>query len=180
MYPLLSLIALTNPSGSGLKVNDVLFASEAQLLRIVGVRDPSAKREFGLAYLHPGYTKVWVDAAGPGMKQARFCLGRFSNWKEYLTDLGLNASHATVRHMDVAVSPVPLLRNKVAITGVTGLPTPRNHKSWNVTFVEYAVANKARLRKLKSQITAAPVGEPRLRLIRSCYDWWSELELSQS
>jgi len=179
MINLISLLMFAGSGGSSLKANDVLFCSEKQLLSVVGKRDPAAKREFGLALLHPGYTKVWVDTAGPAMKQAHFCLARYSDWKSFLLELGLSGKHATSIPMSVPVSPVPLLRNRIQLNGVTGLPRNKDHVAWKVSFVEYAIANKAKLRGLKSQITAASVGEARLRLIRSCYDWYSEIDVSK-
>jgi hypothetical protein len=114
------------------------------------------------------------------MSHVRLGLSSLVGWKEYLAQVGLGAGHANFKPQSVADSPVPLFRNKMALSGVTGLPMGKNHKPWSVTFVEYAVANKARLRKLKSEIQAQPVGESRNRLIRTCYDWWSELDFTSS
>jgi hypothetical protein len=175
MIHLVPLVLLCSKFGGTLKVNDVLYASESSLLSIVGKRDPGSMREFGLTYLRPGYTKIWVDKAGPGMKQAHFCLAKAEPLKQFATDLGLVVGHTKLTTLPVPNSPIPLFRNKSAVTGISGFS---GGKKWNVTVMEYAVANKARLRALKSKISAAPVGEPRNLLIRSCYDWFTELDLS--
>lgn len=177
MIQLLPILMLTAADASALKVHDVLFSTEARLTQVVGKR-LSPPREPGIRFFHPGYYEIWIDSPGPGMKHLRLELASLIGWKAYLSRLGLGVAHAKVSPQPVANSPIPLYRNKLAVTGVTGLPFGAGHKPWNVTFVEYAVANHARLKALKAQIKAQPVGEGRNRLIRSCYDWWSELDFS--
>jgi hypothetical protein len=110
------------------------------------------------------------------MKQAHLLLAAKVDWKNYLATLGLNGSRASAQPLSVPPSPIPLLRNKLSLHGVTGLPSGK----WTVTYNEYAIANKDRLRRMKPQIAAAPVGEARMKLIRTCYDWMSELDISKA
>jgi len=180
MIHMIGLVLIGLHGDTPLKVKDVLSVPEAQLLKNVGPRDMATRREFGIAYIHKGFNKVWVDAGGAKMKQARFNSERLMPWKQYLGELGLDGSHASSHPESVPPSPLPMLRNKLSLTGVTGFPAGAGHKSWSITYVEYAIANKKRLRDLKAQITAQPVGEGRNKLIRSCYDWFSELDFSSS
>lgn len=167
---------LAGPANDSLKARTVFFATQPLLLSHVGPQDPSTTHEAGLSMLRPGFTKVWVDSAGPKMKQVHFLFDKQVSWKQCLSSLGLDGSHGAARPQSVAASPVPLLRSKESVSGVKGLPAG----SWGVTYIEYAIANKDRLRQLKKQIQAAGVGEQRLKLIRSCYDWKSELDFSKS
>lgn len=157
-----------------LKAHDLFFATEDKLKQIVGPRT-SPPKEPGIRFAHPGFYEVWVNGAGPGMNHLRLGYGQLIPWQQYASGLGLGIAHAKATPVPVAPSPVPLFRNKLAITGVTGLP----NSSWKVTFVEYAVANKKRLKALKDQIKMAPVGPARNDLIKSCYDWWSQIELTK-
>lgn len=177
MNQLILLIMLAKTGGSNLNVKDLLGASEARLKVVVGPRT-SPKREPGIRFAHPGFYEVWVDSDGIGMHHLRMSLGKLLTWNEYLRELGLDPSKASARQIATAPSSVPLFRNKLALSGVRGVPMTQARKPWSITFVEYAVANKARLRALKPQIRAQPVGEGRESLIRSCYDWWSELDFT--
>jgi len=179
MIHLISFILMAGAGSTPLKAHDLFFASEDRLKQVVGPRT-SPPKEPGIRFAHAGYYDVWVDSAGPGMSHIRLGLGSLVGWKSYLVQIGLGADHASVRPVPVAVSPIPLFRNKLSVSGATGLPKGKTGKPWNVTFVEYGVANKARLRQLKPQIKALPVGDARNALIRSCYDWWSELDLTAS
>lgn len=177
MIHLISLLLIAGRGDTSLKAHDVFFATEDRLKQVVGKRT-SPPKEPGIRFAHPGYYEVWVDGAGLGMKHVRLGLGSLCGWKVFLSQLGLGAARAKVQPLEVAKSPIPLFRHKLSVTGVTGLPFGTGHKPWNVVFVEYAVANKAKLKLLKAQIRAQPVGEGRNSLIRSCYDWWSELDFT--
>ncbi len=174
MVHLIALIVISGKADSMLKATDLIGATEAKLKQIVGPRT-SPPKEPGIRFAHAGFYEVWVNGAGPGMNHLRLGLGKLIPWKQYLTDLGLGVSKAKATSVPVAGSPIPLFRNKFTISGVTGLPD----KAWNVSFVEYAVANKKRLKEHKAQIKGSPVGEVRNALIRSCYDWWSEVDLTK-
>ena len=172
-----AIAILAIAADANLKVRDLVYASEERLAKVVGPRT-SPPREPGIRFAHPGYYEVWVDSPGPGMKHLRMGLGSMVTWQKYLSLLGAGTAHASVHPQPVATSPIPLFRNKLEITGVTGLPVDKSKRAWKASFVEYAVANKKRLKGLKSQITAQPVGEGRNALIRSCYDWWAELDFT--
>ena len=177
MIQLICFFLVVGRGDTTFKAHDLFFATEDRLKLVVGKRT-SPPKEPGIRFAHPGYYEVWVDGTGPGMKHIRLGLGSLCSWKKYLAQLGLGAAHATARPLPVASSPIPLFRNKLSVMGVTGLPVGAEHRPWNVTFVEYAVANKSKLKLLKAQIKAQPVGEGRNSLIRSCYDWWSELDFT--
>ncbi len=177
MTYLIVLLSLAKTGGMSLKVKDLLFASESRLKVIVGPRT-SPKREPGIRFDHPGYHEVWVDGDGAGMHHLRLGLGQLLPCKAYLKEIGLDGTKATMSKLPVAASSIPLFRNKLSLSGVKGIPASAKHKPWSVTYVEYAMANKIRLRSTKPQIQAQPVGEGRNRLIRSCYDWWSELDFT--
>jgi hypothetical protein len=174
MLHVLALMVMFGKTDSMLKAHDLFCATEARLKQVVGPRT-SSPREPGIRFARAGFYEVWVDGAGPGMHHIRLALGSLVPWKRYLTELGLGTGHARAIPQPVAASPIPLYRHKLSIEGAKGLPD----KAWKVTFVEYAVANKARLRAHKAEITSLPVGEDRNRVIRSCYDWWSEVDLTR-
>jgi len=161
-----------------LKVKNVLFKPAAVLVKVVGPQDMSVRREFGMTFKHKGFHTVWIDAPGPKMKEARFGSDQLKPWKGYLRELGLDGAHASASPDSVPPSPLPRLRGKLNLSGVGGLPPGQGSKPWKVSYIEYAIANKDRLRALRDQITAQPVGEGRNKLIRSCYDWFSELDFS--
>ena len=177
MVYLIGLMVMAGFGDTSLKAHDLIYATEDHYKQVVGIRT-SPPKEPGIRFAHPGYYEVWIDSPGPGMKHLRMGLSSMTGWKQYLSQLGLGVSHAAAHPMPVAPSPIPLFRNKVSVTGVTGLPVATNHKPWNVTFTEYAVANKVKLKALKTQIKSQPVGEARNALIRSCYDWWAEVDFT--
>jgi hypothetical protein len=168
------LLLLLHGGGSNLNAGKLFYASEATLSQVVGPRT-SPKREPGIRFAHPGYYEVWVNADGKGMSHIRLGLKSLITWKAYLAQLGLSAAHASTTPIPVAQTLIPLFRDRLAIDGVKGLPD----NSWKVTYVEYAVANVRRLKANKAAIFAAGVGPARNRLIETCYDWWSEIDLSR-
>lgn len=128
----------------------------------------------------PGFDKVYVDADGPKMSRMEIRPLWLGNWKSAAARLGIDTSHATAHPLRDPSSPIPQVRNSVEIVGAQGLPmNPATHRPWKLIYREEAVANKARLRALKPQINAASVPD-RVRLIRTCYDWYSTLDLSAS
>ncbi len=177
MIHMMCFLFVTAGKATGLKARELFFASEQRMVQVVG-RRTSPPKEPGIRFAHPGYYEVWIDSPGPGMTHLRLGVGSLCTWQQYLKQLGLGFAHSKAEFRPVAPSPIPLYRHKLALTGVTGIPAGKGGKPWNVVFVEYAVANKDRARALKRQIRSLPVGEARNKLIRTCYDWWSELDFT--
>lgn len=174
MIPIANLLIVLCSAQAGLKSRDVFFAPKDKLIRIVG-RDISRHGEPGITFARKGFSRIWVDTDGPKMSQARFYLNSQQSWKTLLSGLGLDVTHAKVAATSGSNSPSPMLRNRQVILGLGGVPKGIGAKPWTVAYVEYAEPNLSKISKVKSQIKAS-TGNDKLRLIRSCYDWNSEID----
>jgi|GEM_PF-3255859 len=128
----------------------------------------------------PGFRKIHVNKAGASMSRIVVDPRSLYDWKTLCRKCGIGVDHVSTKAIPVPPSPIPLFRNKLEVIGATGLPSnPNTHHSWKLVYSEFAVANPDRLRATKPRIQSAQ-GDEKMKLLRSCYDWFSELDLSAS
>ncbi|HWD41148.1 MAG TPA: hypothetical protein VG944_20030 [Fimbriimonas sp.] len=132
----------------------------------------------GVYFQRAGFNQVFVNGGGSGMSKIVIRPEILAGWKKTASDFGIGVAHASAHALGDPPSPIPLIRASAQIVGATGLPiNSATHKPWKLVYHEIAVANQGKLRAARAQINGTS-GAERIRLIKSCYDWYSELELT--
>ncbi len=170
MIPAIALFVAGHAGSPTLKISEIAFAPAVKIERILGPKT-EYKKVAGVFFYPTGFSKIRANAIGDKMRDIEFSFDSLLSWRTALAKFGVSVKGANIKSLPEASSATPLLRNSIEVSGATGLPKGR---PWRVTYNDYAVVNKDRTRKLRPQILAAS-GEARLRLIRSCYDWKSNV-----
>jgi len=171
MIPALSLFVIASSQATSVLATQLLLAPEAKVVKLLGPKRTERQLPFAL-FFPKGYREVRVDNFGDKMTYLRFWHQDLLTWQNALKKAGLSATGVKAKLLPGVDSPTAIKRNEVELAGVKGLPAAS--KPWKVSTRELAVVNVERARKLKPQIQAAS-GDARFRLIRSCYDWYTEI-----
>jgi hypothetical protein len=175
---ILTLVVAQTPKAA-FAVSDIAFKSDAQVCAVVGPKLPGWKHTPGITFNNPGFDFIFVDKFGPDMTRITLRPKWIAAYSVALKKFGIDATHATIKKVTSPQTAIPLTRNHLEIDGAKGVPVnPKTRQPMKLTYVETALVNKDRTRGLRPQILAA-TGDAKIKLIRKCYDWVSQIELSQ-
>lgn len=179
MIAILLSIAVAQPPQAAFSIKDVAFQPEAKLVSAVGPKIRMGRHAVGVLFDNPSFDRIFVDAVGPAMTRISLRPKWLAPYQTALKKFGIDATHASVKKLPTPQTAIPLTRNSLEVVGASGVPvSPKTHKPFKLNYIECAVVNKDRTRELRPQILAA-TGDAKIKLIRKCYDWFSEIDLSQ-
>ena len=174
---ILSVLFSNVLTNAPLNLPTLLFAPEAKLVKALGPKHIEKRLPFAI-FRPAGLTEVRVNDFGPKMNALLISFVGNVGWQTALKTVGISSAGVLATPVVLPTQLPVLRRNGFTLTGIKGLPAnPSKKTTWKLSYEEVAVRNVSRTAKLRDQIRAA-TGPDRLKLIQQCYDWQSQLSLT--
>jgi hypothetical protein len=174
---ILSVLYSNVLTNAPLNLSTLLFAPEAKVVKALGPKHIEKRLPFAI-FRPAGLTEVRVNDFGPKMSALQISYIGSIGWQPSLKAIGISSAGVQATPVELPTQLPVLRRNGFTLTGIRGLPAnPSKKTAWKLSYEEVAVRNIARTAKLRDQIRSA-TGPDRLKLIQQCYDWQSQLSLT--